>query len=136
MGKEIARLVHHLDATLGIRDADMDMQAEDEQLADHVLELILEDLVALGLGHLLVLPVRERVRPGGCDPEAGRCQQSREGAAQGRYLGARLTDVGTDLRSRLDDRLHHLGLYLITKPRGRGGKQRFAMALELPLAVD
>src|SRR5436190_2129947 len=42
MRKEVARLVHHLDAALAIGDPDVDVQTEDEQLADHVLELLLD----------------------------------------------------------------------------------------------
>ena len=64
MRQEVARLVHHLDATLAIGYPDVHVEAEDEELTDDVLQLVLEDLVALGLGDLLILPVRERVRPG------------------------------------------------------------------------
>src|SRR2546427_9031246 len=114
----------------------MDMQAEDQQLTDHVLELILEDLVALGLGDLLVLPVRERMRSRRGDPQARGLEQGRERTAQGRDLGARLADVGADLRARLDDRLHHLGLDLLPKTRPSGGNQRLAGTLELALGID
>src|ERR1700716_1638308 len=63
MRQEVARLVHHLDATFAVRYSDMHVEAEDEELANDILQLVLEDLVALGLGLLLILPVRERVRP-------------------------------------------------------------------------
>src|SRR5216683_1078510 len=136
MRKEIARLVHHLDACLTVGDADVDVQAEDEQLADHVLQLVLQDLVALGLGDLLVLPVRERVCPGGGDAQTGGLEQRRERAAQLRDLVVRLADVGADLRARLDDRLHHLGLDLLAESRCGGGEEGRAVALQLPLPVD
>ena len=55
--EEVTGLVHHLDAPLAVGDAHVHMEAEDQELTDHVLELLLEDLVALVLGHQLVLPV-------------------------------------------------------------------------------
>jgi hypothetical protein len=136
MRKEVARLVHHLDACLAIGDPDVDMQTEDEEFADHVLQLVLEDLVALGLGDLLILPVRERVRPRRGDAQARGLEQRRERAAQGRDLGAGFADVGADLRARLDDRLHHLGLDLLAEARRRSSEQRLAVAFQLPVAVD
>ena len=70
MRKEVARLVHDLDPQLAVGDPDVHVQAEDEQLADDVLQLLFEDLVALVLGDLLVLPVRERMRAGRNDAQA------------------------------------------------------------------
>src|SRR2546423_4510583 len=136
MRKEITGLVHHLDACLGVRDADVDVQPKNEELADDVLQLVLEDLVALGLGHLLVLPVRKGMRAGRGDPKPRSLNQRRERAAEGRDLGARLADVRADLGPRLDDGLHHLGLDLLTES-GRGGREeRFAVAFQLAVAVD
>jgi len=80
MRKEVARLVHDLDPRFAIGYADVDVQAEDQELADHVLELVFEDLVPLGLGDLLVLPVRERVRAGRGDAQACGLEQRRERA--------------------------------------------------------
>jgi len=93
VGEEVAGLVHDVDAQLGVRDADVDVHPEDEQLADDVLHLVLEELVPLGLGDALVLPMRERVRAGRGQPKAVTGQQaSRDrpgaGAAQN---GASLT---------------------------------------------
>src|SRR2546430_6267507 len=134
--KEIARLVHHLDPRLAIRDADVHVKAKDEELADHVLQLVLKDFVSLVLGYLLVLPVREGMRPSRGDPEPDRLKERRERAAQGGDLIASLGDVRADLRAGLDDRLHHLGLDLFPEPWPRRGKERLARAFELSLGVD
>src|SRR5882672_1984060 len=114
----------------------MHVQAEDEQLADDVLQLLLEDLVALGLGDLLVLPMRERMRAGRGDTQARRLQQRSDRAAQSRDLVTGLADVGADLRAGLDDRLHHLALELVTEAAARGREERLDMVLELTLRVD
>jgi hypothetical protein len=55
--EEVASFVHHLDAQLAVGDPDVHVQTEDEQLANDVLQLLFEDLVALVLGDVLVLPV-------------------------------------------------------------------------------
>src|SRR5881628_1183269 len=134
--QEVARLVHGLDAALAVGDAHVDVQAEDEELADDVLQLLLEHLVALVLGDLLVLPVGERMRARRGDAQAGRAQQRRERAAQLQHLLPRFADVGADLRPHLDDRLHHLGLHAVAEVRPRRGEERVDVALQLPLAVD
>src|SRR3989442_13588781 len=105
------------------------MQAEDEELADHVLELLLEDLVALVLGHQLVLPVREGMRARGRNPEPRRPEKRRQRTAQGADLLSRLADVGPDLRAGLDHRLHHLGLDLLAETWPRRGERRRAAPL-------
>ena len=136
MRKEIPGLVHHLDPPFAVGDPDVDVQAEDQQLADHVLQLVLEDLVALGLGDLLVLPVRERVRARGRDAQPGGTKKHRERSAQGRDLVPGFADIGADLRSGLDDGLHHLGLDLLPGPRPRRGEEGLGVAPELALGVD
>src|SRR5207237_6084093 len=103
--EEVARLVHDLDPSLAVRNADVNMQAEDQKLSDHVLHLVLADLVAVLLGDLLVLPVRERMRPRGRDPETDGAKQAGERAAQPQHLFARLAYVRADLRPDLDDGL-------------------------------
>src|SRR5439155_157377 len=45
--EEVARLVHDLDPALAVGDTDVHVYAEDEELADDVLQLLLEDLVPL-----------------------------------------------------------------------------------------
>src|SRR5205814_2365564 len=134
--EEIPRLVHDLDAQLGVGDADVHVQSEDQQLADDVLQLLLEDLVALGLGYVLVLPVRERMRAGRGDTKARRLQQRRDRAAQGRDLVTGLAHVGADLRAGLDDRLHHLALELVAEAAAGSREERLDVALELTLPID
>ena len=136
MRQEVARFVHHLDASLAVRDPDVHVQTENEQLADDVLQLVLKYFVALGLGDLLVLPMREGVRARGGDPEADRLKERRERAPQGRDLRARFADIGADLRARLDDRLHHLRLDLLAQARTRGREERLTVALELPFGIN
>src|SRR5207302_3882373 len=136
MRQEVARFVHHLDASLAVRDPDVHVQAENEELADDVLQLVLKYFVALGLGDLLVLPMREGVRARGGDPEADGLKERRERAPQGRDLRARFADIGADLRARLDDRLHHLRLDLLAQARTSGCEERLAMALELPFGIN
>src|SRR5207253_4777628 len=70
------------------------------------------------------------------DPQADRCEERRERAAQSRYLGARFANVGADLCARLDDRLHHFRLDLLAEARARCGEERLAVALELTLGID
>ena len=136
MREEVARLVHDLDPLLAVGDADMHVQPEDEELADDVLQLLLEDLVPLLLGDLLLLPVRERVRAGGHEPQAIAPQEGRERAAGVRDLPAGLAHVGANARADLDHRLHHLGLHPLLEIRTRGAQERPAVALQLPVAID
>ncbi len=136
MRQEVARLVHDLDARLAVGNADVHVEAEDEQLADDVLKLLLEHLVALLVGDLLLLPVREGMRPGGGDPQARGPEERRERPAQPQHLLAGLADVGADLRAHLDDRLQHLRLHLVSEMRPRGGEERVDVAAQLPLGVD
>src|SRR4029077_12838025 len=123
-------------ALLAIGDPDVDVQPEDEELADDVLQLLLEDLVALVLGDELLLPVRERVRPGGDEPEAVSLQERRERPTGVRDLLARFADVGADPRADLDDRLHHLRLHALFEVRPGGTDERLAVALQLAVSVD
>jgi len=134
--EEVARFVHHLDPLLAIGDPDVDVQPEDEELADDVLQLLLEHLVALVLGDELVLPVRERMRAGGHQAEAVALQQRCERPPSVRDLVARLADVGADPSPDLDDGLHHLGLHALLEVRLRRADEQFAVALQLAIAVD
>ena len=114
----------------------MDVQPEDEQLAYHVLELVLEDLVALVLGDLLILPVRERMRARRRDAQADGAEQGGERAAQLEDLRTGFADVGADLRAGLDHRLQHLGLHPVAQAGTRRGEKRVDVALQLAAAVD
>src|SRR5439155_838392 len=76
--EEVARLVHDLDPALAVGDTDVHVYAEDEELADDVLQLLLEDLVPLVLGDLLLLPVREGVRAGRRETQPVRLEMGRE----------------------------------------------------------
>src|SRR5687768_6441698 len=136
MRQEVARLVHDLEAPLPVRDPDVDVQAEDEELADDVLQLLLEHLVAVVLGHLLLLPVGERMRARGDEAQSLGTQEGRQRAAQLEDLLARLGDVGADLRADLDDRLHHLALHALAEARRRHGEERLDVALQLAVAID
>ena len=136
MRQEIPRLIHHLDALLAIGDADVHVQAEDQQLADDVLQLLLEHLVPLLLGDELLLPMRERVRSGGDEAETVALQERRERAARGRDLLAGLRDVRADPRPDLDDGLQHLRPRALLEVRLGGGEQRLAVRFQVAVAVD
>src|SRR5207247_3837876 len=84
----------------------------------------------------LVLPVRERMRTGGCDAETGGPQERRDRSTQLQHLVPCLADVRADLRPDLDDRLHHLGLHALAEVRARRGEQGLDVALQLTFAID
>src|SRR5512144_1490738 len=136
MRQEVARLVDHLDAQLRVGDADVHVHREDQQLADDVLQLVLEQLVALQLGDPLVLPAGERVGAGGDEPQPVAGQQAAQRAAQPHHLLARLRGVPADLRADLDDRLHHLGFDVVAEHRLRDPEQRVDVRLEFAGPVD
>jgi hypothetical protein len=115
----------------------MHVHAEDQQLPDQVLHLILEQLVALHLGDPLVLPVGERVGAGRGDPQPLRFEQPGQAAPQPQHLGPRLPDVGADPGPHLDHRLQHLGPHVVHQRAGPGrGQQGVDVGLELPTGVD
>src|SRR5919198_225469 len=134
--QEVARLVHHLDARLRVGDADVHVHAEDQQLADQVLHLLLEQLVALHLGDALVLPAGERVGAGRHQPEPLRLHQRGEAAAQAVHLGAGLVHARADAGADLHHRLQQLGLDVLAEPRPGGGQQLVDVRLQRAVAVD
>ena len=136
MRQEIACLVEDLDAQLGIRDRHVHVQAEDDQRADHVLELLLQHLVALVVGDLLLVPARERVGPGARDAQPFGLEKLSQGPPHLAELVAGLVDVLADGGAHLDHRLHHLPLDLVAQPRRRLREQGVDVRVELTVRVD
>src|SRR5262249_38920959 len=106
--QEIADLVGEKHRHVAVFDADVHVKAEDEVRARNVLKILDEPLVAGAVGDLLLLPVAERVGPGGDDPEPVLPGQTAERAAEPADLRAGLADVAADAGPGLDDRLVHL----------------------------
>ena len=76
-----------------VRDCHVHVQAEDDQRSHHVLQLFLEDLVAVVVGDLLLLPPREGMSAGAGDAHAFGLEQVGERAAHVCQLLPRLLDV-------------------------------------------
>ena len=136
MGQEVAGLVHDLDPHLPVGYADVHVQPEDQQLADHVLELLLEQLVALQLGDLLLLPVREGVGARRGDPQAGRLEERRQCPPQAKDLSPGFVHAGADPGGDLDHRLQHLRLQLLAQRRFARRQQGADVRLQLSRLVD
>src|ERR1051325_3352476 len=113
--QEIARGVHDMNLPVFVCDADVYVQAEDEQRARDRLQLFDEQLVTLVIENLLILPARDRVRRGGDDHQSGLAREPGDDAAQARDVGPRFLYVATDSRPDLDPRLNHLGLDLLAE---------------------
>src|SRR6266542_613246 len=60
--EKIARLIHHVNGALPIRNADMHMQSEDEIGARELLHVLDDLLISLALSNELIAPVRKRMR--------------------------------------------------------------------------
>jgi hypothetical protein len=67
VGQKILHLVHDVGLQLPVRNPNVDMHSEDQQLTHHHFQVTGQSLVA-GLGsNLLFFPAGERMRPGGDD---------------------------------------------------------------------
>jgi hypothetical protein len=118
MREEVPGLVEDLDAEVPVRNADVHVEPEDEQLTDDVLHLLEQQPVPLAVGDLLVGPVRDGVRPGRGQSEVRLGEQRGERPPQPHDLLPGLGHVLAHAGGDLDDRLHHLRPELV---QGRGG---------------
>ncbi|MNL41779.1 hypothetical protein D3C87_1642030 [compost metagenome] len=110
VGQEVAGLVDQVDGQVLVLDAHVDVHAEDQVGAGHVLQVVDQHLVAVLVGDVLGLPVAEGVGARGHDLEAVLLGQAGDRRAQLHDVLGGLGDVGADVGADLDDRLVHLGL--------------------------
>ena len=134
--QEVARLVHQLDHRRAIGHGDVHVQAEDQQRARQLLQLLDDVLVALARRDHLVHPVRERMRAGGGDAQADALGGVGEIAAVADDLLGQLLDVRADLGADLDDRLVHLALDLVAEGRRARRQQLLTRASAAPRSRD
>ena len=120
MRQKVPRFVHQIDHRRSIRHGDVDVEAEDQQRARELLQLLDDVLVAFAGRDDLIHPARERMRAGGGDAQPDALGGVGEIAPRAddffRQLLGRRADFGTDL----DDRLVHFPLDLIAE----GGRAR------------
>jgi hypothetical protein len=107
-----AHPIGDVDRLVGVVHAHVHVDAEDDLLARHELEPGDQVAVARPRDDPLVLPERERVRPGRSDPEAVLLRHLVHGSPQCAKLSARLDGVLHRRRGDLADRLHQLRLDL------------------------
>ena len=109
MRQEVPGLVEDLDGLLMTFDTDVDVHAEDEVAAGDVLQVLDQLKVAVVLGDVLLLPVREGVRAGRGDAQAVLAGQVADDLAELRDFLAGLGDVLADAGADFDHRLVHFG---------------------------
>ena len=109
MGQEIGRLVHQVDAQLGVLDGDVHVHAAGQKaLRDQAK--VFGDLGVAGGGRvLLLLPPPERMGGGGHQRAVEAADDALDGAAQVRELRACGARVVADLGGDLDLGAHELG---------------------------
>jgi len=95
----------------------VDVQPENQQRARELLQLFDDALVARAGRDDLVLPVRERVRTGGGDPQPDALRALGELAPDSADFVFEVVDVGADLRADFDDGLVQFPLDLIAERR-------------------
>src|SRR3954452_3816881 len=110
-----AHPVGHVDRLVGVVEADVHVQPEDQLLPGHPAQLFHEVAVALGGRDALVLPARERVRAGRADAQPVSGRGVGDLTPQAAQLGARLGQVGAGLGRHLEHRLHELRLDLAVR---------------------
>ena len=114
-----AHAVRDVDRLVGVVDPDVDMDAEQELLANDELEAGDEVAVAVDGNDPLVLPHRERVRAGRPDAQVERGGGALDRLPQRAELISRLRDAGARDCGDLADRLHQLVLDLAVDVGGR-----------------
>jgi hypothetical protein len=115
--QKVPDLVHQVDHDRPIRQADVDVEAENQERPRELLQF-LDDVVVTNAGRDdLIFPARKRMSArsghGKTDP-LGRIRQL---PAIAEDLLAKLGHVAADLRAHFDDRLMHLALDLVSQHR-------------------
>jgi hypothetical protein len=129
-----AHAVGHVDGLVGVVEADVDVQPEDQLLACDEAQRRDQLAVARAGDDALVLPHGERVGAGRADRQPAVLGGVTHLTAEVAQLHARFGGVGARLGGDLQHRLHKLGLDL---PVGRFLEQRLDRVDELVrLAVD
>ena len=100
--EHVAHLVHEIDAQIVVVDADVDVHAADHEASYHLLEIVLDRLVALLLGTPLLAPDRERVRRRRDEPQTVGTGHRCHSAAQPPQIGTGLADGGAHPGADLD----------------------------------
>ena len=114
--------VGHVDRLVGIVDAHVHVDAEDQLLARHELQARDQVAVARARDDPLVLPHGEGMGAGGADRQPLSAAHRLHGAPQPGQLAARLRGVAARRRGDLAHRLHELGLHVALGVRvGRSG---------------
>src|SRR5439155_11795128 len=90
VGEKIARLIHDVNRTLPIRNADMHVQTENEIGASELLHVLDDLLISLALSNKLIAPVRKRMRAHRGNLQSAATCQFRESAAQFDHVGTRI----------------------------------------------
>src|SRR5207245_7643889 len=88
--EEIARLIHDVNRTLPIRNADVHMQTEDEIGASELLHVLDDLLISLALSNKLIAPVRKRMRHHRGNLQSAATCQFRDAAAQLNHVSTRI----------------------------------------------
>ena len=110
MGQDVAGLIHDLDRLFAIRDANVDVQPENEIAARDLLHVVHDRGVAVAGRDQLVHPMRKGMSAGGSNEQAAPGGELGEFAPQLQHLRARTLNVGANFSPELDDRLMHLWL--------------------------
>jgi hypothetical protein len=98
----------HLDRLLRVVHGHVDVEAEDELAARHVLELVDEISVAVAGGDPLALEEAEGMRAGGADAHAALASDPAHEAPELPEFRVHVGDALADRRRDLDHRLHEL----------------------------
>ncbi len=112
MREDVGDLIHDVDAQIVVFHGDVHVHAGDHQAPDHVLEILLDDLIAFLRRALLQTPGGEGVGGGGDHGEPVVAGDTGHGLAQMRQVGSRLRDGLTDPGADLDLALEKLRRYL------------------------
>src|SRR3989442_345036 len=93
MRQKITRRIHDVDLPLAIRNADVDVQAEDQKRARDRLQFLNQQLVSFVIEDFLVLPTRNWMRRGGDNYQSALAGQTGNDAPQARDIRARFLNV-------------------------------------------
>ena len=113
--QEVPGHVHRVDHEVAVLDPDVDMRSEDEVALGNLLKVLSETRVPREGCDLLLLPHRERVRPGGNDLEALLRDPSAHETPHAQNLLASFSDVLADAARRLHASLVELRLDLVAR---------------------
>ena len=108
--QHVSRGIQTIDAKLGVLDPDVHVRPENQEPMGEILQLCLHAEIALFGRHLLIHPVRKRMRARRSNREAVLCRSFDDEAPQFGQLGAEFRDRRAHLRADLHLTLVQLGL--------------------------